>query len=617
MCQKIFPVNSLKTIIAIIVCFFLNSQTIAASELIESVSIFEDQSSSLDLQAVQQQLFIPIEHEINFGYSTSVLWLRLQILPASDGSVVVLSLTSRMLNKVDLFVPVLETSGIPTDGKENQKYAVYEKSNEEYTNIFEITPPKGGATYFLRLTSNGSISISLSAKPFNQAMQFLILRNAQNLFYLFFMCSLLAWSFLKFLQLRQSVFGFYIPMQTAWIFHNLISFGYLRLLFSNIDQSTLIEIFRYLVFLLSILVDLFHRSVLTFFNPAYNLIRLLDLHIIFSVVIAVFYVFTKSSMALQINAVNIAISPIIFFIIAASARKEGLLGIFSIKIFYATHFILSMLWVLQLFGVESYNQVIIDGPVIYGFFVGVMLFFIQLRHVKGLFLAAEKASRDLEEAKQAEASTRATKETLFKFLNMLSHETKNALSVINMTISTSQISDTHRERIANSSSNLNRVIERCNQALHLEEIGKRINIQICSLKQILERHCNNNAMKDRINLTVPKDLRIRADPVLLDVIFVNLLENALKYSPLGSPVSIKVTTDDHVIVIKFENFEGASGAPDPERVFERHYRHQNVHGQPGSGLGLYIVREMINAHNGRICYHRTEVGIQFRITLPC
>ena len=82
-------------------------------------------------------------------------------------------------------------------------------------------------------------------------------------------------------------------------------------------------------------------------------------------------------------------------------------------------------------------------------------------------------------------------------------------------------------------------------------------------------------------------------------------------------MNINVTTDGAVVVVIFENFEGTSGTPDPEQVFKRYYRHKNAHGQPGSGLGLYIVRELVNAHKGQIYYNRTEVGIQFRVTLPC
>lgn len=617
MCKKKFPSKNFKGIIYFIVCFFLSSPAIAATELIEEVSIFEDQSRSLDLQTAKQQRFTPTNQDISLGYRNSAFWLRLQILPAPDGGAVLLSVRSQILDDVEFFIPALKNSTLQLEKIENKEYAAYKKSLQVSPNMFQINPPEGGEYYFLRLSSNGSISAVLSAQPLGQSIRSLIIRNSQHLSYLFLLFSMLAWSFFKLLKSKNSLFGWFIPMQIAWIFHNLISIGYLQLLLPNVDNSTFTEIFRYLVVILCILVDIFHRAILIRFNPAHNLIRMLDLHILFATGIAIFYVFTGSNMALILNAFNIAFSPLIFLIIVSSAKKESPPGLLALKRIYSALLILSTLWVLQLFGAELYGITNIDGPVIYGLFVSALLFFIQTKYSRGMSLAAEKAMEELARLKENKHLAQKTNETLFQFLNMLSHETKNALSVINMTISTSQISDTHRERIANSSANLNRVIERCNQALHLEEIDKRINTQICNLKQILDRHCNNNAMKGRIIFSAPKDLSIRADPVLLDVIFGNLLENALKYSPPGSPVNINVSTDGHVIVVLYENFEGDSGAPDPERVFERHYRHQNVHGQPGSGLGLYIVREMVNAHNGQIHYHRTEVGIQFRITLPC
>lgn len=617
MCQEKISSKWIKLLIAIIVCFLLNSQAIAAIELIDKVGIFEDQANSHDLESAQQQLFAPSKKNISLGYSASTFWLRLRILPASDGGVVVLSLTSRMLDEVDLFVPVFEKSSLQTDKKKSEEHVIYKKSKEVSPNKFEIYPPKDGAYYFLRLASNGTISSRVLAQPLNQAMRAFFVNDAQNISYLLILVSILLWALYSFITSRKSLFGWFIPMQIAWILHNLLSIGYIGLLFPNADKSNLCTIFRCLVVTLSILVSLFHRSVLIRFDPARYLIRLLDLHIIFSAAIAFFYFTTGSNFALRLNAINIAVTPIIFVMIAASAKNDVPPGILSIKIIYSALFVLSMLWVLQLLGLEISNIPTINGPAAYGLFVSAIVFFIQIKYAKSISLEAEKASRDLDRLQQAENLTREANKTLFHFLSMLSHETKNALSVINMTIATSQISENHRGRITTSGFNLNRVIERCSQALHLEEINKRINLQVCSLSQVLERLCNGNVMKDRINLVVPKFLSLSADPVLLDIIFGNLIENAIKYSPPESPVNINVTTDGAVVVVIFENFEGTSGTPDPEQVFKRYYRHKNAHGQPGSGLGLYIVRELVNAHKGQIYYNRTEVGIQFRVTLPC
>lgn len=59
MCQEKISSKWIKLLIAIIVCFLLNSQAIAAIELIDKVGIFEDQANSHDLESAQQQLFAP------------------------------------------------------------------------------------------------------------------------------------------------------------------------------------------------------------------------------------------------------------------------------------------------------------------------------------------------------------------------------------------------------------------------------------------------------------------------------------------------------------------------------------------------------------------------------
>ena len=83
---------------------------------------------------------------------------------------------------------------------------------------------------------------------------------------------------------------------------------------------------------------------------------------------------------------------------------------------------------------------------------------------------------------------------------------------------------------------------------------------------------------------------------------VNVLDNAVKYSPCGSEIRIGIHKG-----IRFARIEIADqgiGIPgeDCHKVFRRFYRGSSrwVHGQPGSGVGLYLVREIINGHHGTV-----------------
>lgn len=108
-----------------------------------------------------------------------------------------------------------------------------------------------------------------------------------------------------------------------------------------------------------------------------------------------------------------------------------------------------------------------------------------------------------------------------------------------------------------------------------------------------------------------------ADERLLRLILVNLLTNAIKYSPPGTCVQFHVRCEtDHVI---FSVCDQGIGIPkaDHAHLFDLFYRGQNVETRPGTGLGLPIVRRAVDACEGTITFEsQVNVGTRFTVTLP-
>ena len=105
---------------------------------------------------------------------------------------------------------------------------------------------------------------------------------------------------------------------------------------------------------------------------------------------------------------------------------------------------------------------------------------------------------------------------------------------------------------------------------------------------------------------------VKADPVLLERAVLNLLDNAVKYSPSGAP--IEVTVRDGEVVVA----DHGPGVADEDlpRIFDRFYRAAGARSKPGAGLGLAIVREAARAHGGDATVESTVRGSSFRLTLP-
>lgn len=117
---------------------------------------------------------------------------------------------------------------------------------------------------------------------------------------------------------------------------------------------------------------------------------------------------------------------------------------------------------------------------------------------------------------------------------------------------------------------------------------------------------------------VPDDLPpVYADDVLLGQLVTNLLENALKYTPAGTPVEIAAEAEGDEVRLEVRDRGPGLTPGEEDRIFEKFYR-----GSPqsarGAGLGLAICRAIVQAHEGSIqAFNRPGGGAVFRVMLPC
>ena len=118
----------------------------------------------------------------------------------------------------------------------------------------------------------------------------------------------------------------------------------------------------------------------------------------------------------------------------------------------------------------------------------------------------------------------------------------------------------------------------------------------------------------KVDLGSPPLLSV--DPVLFEQLFVNLLENAAKYTPPASPIEIAARVEDGRIVIDVRDRGPGLPPGQEEAVFEKFVR--GTHGGvPGVGLGLPICRAIAEAHGGTIvAQNRPDGGALFRVSLP-
>jgi two-component system OmpR family sensor kinase len=134
--------------------------------------------------------------------------------------------------------------------------------------------------------------------------------------------------------------------------------------------------------------------------------------------------------------------------------------------------------------------------------------------------------------------------------------------------------------------------------------------EICDLQRELTPHARIGG------LVTAQPFTVQGDATLLRQVFGNILSNAVRYSQPPAVVDVSVTQESTAVVVRIE--DRGIGIPEPERrlVFERYYRGSNTAGVVGSGVGLYVVKTLVDLHKGSVtAYGREGGGTRFEVRL--
>jgi len=122
----------------------------------------------------------------------------------------------------------------------------------------------------------------------------------------------------------------------------------------------------------------------------------------------------------------------------------------------------------------------------------------------------------------------------------------------------------------------------------------------------------------RLRISLPDDLPLlHIDAVLLERVLCNLLENAVKYTPAGSPIEISALASDSQVTLRVDDHGPGLPKGREETIFEMFERGRKESAAPGVGLGLAICRAIVQAHGGTIRGEtRPGGGARFSVALP-
>ena len=232
-------------------------------------------------------------------------------------------------------------------------------------------------------------------------------------------------------------------------------------------------------------------------------------------------------------------------------------------------------------------------------------------------LAAEAEQRKAQAIKEREL--RLEREAT---LDMLGHELQTPLATVQLTAASNKIPRHLSTRITTATQDMAMVLERTLQTGRLEGGSLVLHRQDTNLTTIVNEVLRRLPDSGRVRWGSagagdPAPLIVRTDPLFMSLVLRNLLDNAIKYSPEGSPVDIDLTPGPEPggWIFCVENLPGRAGLPDPTRVFDKYYRSPGASHRTGSGLGLYLVQGIVQRLGGTISYEVKEGRAHFCLTM--
>jgi two-component system sensor histidine kinase KdpD len=238
-----------------------------------------------------------------------------------------------------------------------------------------------------------------------------------------------------------------------------------------------------------------------------------------------------------------------------------------------------------------------------------------------------------DEAQDAQILSQVLKDTerlQTALLNSISHDLRTPLVSIIGVLSSLQEEGMGLDEAAKRSmiqvardeaERLNRLITNLLDVSRIEAGAMKVDRHPADVQEIVGaalEQLGEQARKRTIKLSVPPDLPfISLDSGLMVQALFNVIDNAIKYSPEGSPVEIAARQEGHDVVIAVADV--GPGIPEKDRthVFDKFYRIQRPDKVTGTGLGLSICKGIVEAHGGRVAAeNRIGGGTIIAITLP-
>ncbi len=213
------------------------------------------------------------------------------------------------------------------------------------------------------------------------------------------------------------------------------------------------------------------------------------------------------------------------------------------------------------------------------------------------------------------------------FINNFSHEFKTPIASIKGLLDLmkkEKLPEKKRlEYIAVIEEETDRLLQMSSNVLNLTKVEKEnvlkgveaynLSEQIRGCILLLEKKWSRKELSLSLDLD---EYNIEANPDLMKQVFVNLLDNAIKFSNDGGELAVKIDSDGELVSVRIQNEGIAISDEEKQKIFNKFYQSDTTHAKEGNGIGLSIVKHIVELHHGAVTVESDGGKTAFTVTVP-
>lgn len=575
--------------------------------LIRSIGYMADPTGKMLIQEVAAADFIEAKQVITRGYTRDTHWVRLVLAPNLTHEPLILTIGVPNLDEVTLFERGPGSGWTSSLSGDRLPYAARPWQSQQIG--FQLADQQGASRpragnvieaqpIYLRVRTTGTSAMLVNVAPASQVYSDQARMGVIHALFYALMITALTVAVGLYVYSGDGILLWFVASQSVYTLMTVSFAGYISVILPMTPTHQLTSV---LTIASGLFNTLFHLQLLHRFEPARAMQRIGKAVVAIQIASLLLNLLYDDLASLAISMVLTNFFMLFLAVMAYTARTSAHLSLRSLRAVYTVYGLSIVIWILPAVGIGPSGRLSIYAVLVQGL-VNLVLVLSMLGFLAVRTRAAVQAAQARLAVLNQEAEIQAQSALAQRNLTwMLAHEVATSLSIIRLAVSKEPLSPRNATRIDRAVSGLDHVMQHCLDAGRIHAGKWQPTPSRCDLVAVVNAALSQFETDGHtIVLQLPPQAPIYSDPDLVRLTFAHIIDNALKYAPTGTKIELVLDAGPMGYRFAVQNRHGAGGPPDVGRVFTKFYRDDRVLAQRGTGLGLFIVREVVNALGGRV-----------------